>query len=59
MNLDRTGNHHHAEMITKRYYEVIEDREFLEFISKNAKEYYEDYLSPTSSVEHTIKLLGL
>jgi hypothetical protein len=59
MNLDRNGEHHHAEMITKRYLEVIDDTEFLEFISKNAREYYENYLSPTSSVKHTINLLEL
>jgi len=59
MNLDRIGEYHHAEMITKRYLEVINDTEFLDFISKNAREYYENYLSPTSSVEHTIKLIGL
>jgi hypothetical protein len=59
MNLDRTGGHHHAEMITKRYMEVINDQDFLDFISKNAREYYENYLSPTSSVEHTINLMGL
>jgi hypothetical protein len=59
MNLDRNGESHHAEMITKRYLEVIDDTEFLEFISKNAREYYENYLSPTSSVKHTINLLEL
>jgi hypothetical protein len=59
MRLDRTGEHHHAEMITKRYLEVINNQEFLDFVSTNAREYYENYLSPTSSIEHTIKLLNL
>lgn len=59
MNLDRSGLSHHSDMITKRYLEIINDQEFLNFISKNAREYYENYLSPTSSVEHTIKLLNL
>ena len=59
MNLDRNGEHHHAEMITKRYLEVINDTEFLEFISKNARQYYENYLSPVSSIKHTIKLIDL
>jgi hypothetical protein len=59
MNLDRNGLEHHAEMITQRYFDVIDDEEFLNFISKNAREYYENYLSPKNSVEHTIKLLNL
>jgi hypothetical protein len=59
MNLDRNGLSHHAEMVTKRFLEIKDDYSFLEFISKNARKYYEDYLSPTSSVKHTIKLLEL
>lgn len=58
-NLDKNGLPHHAEMITNRYMEIKDDQEFLDFISKNAREYYDSYLSPTSSVKHTINLLGL
>jgi hypothetical protein len=58
MNLDRNGLQHHADMIVKRYLEVKDDSEFLSFISKNAKEYYENHLNPKSSVDFTIKLLG-
>jgi hypothetical protein len=58
MKLDRLGEKHHAELITKRYLEVKDDDEFLNFISKNAKEYYNKYLSPSSSVDFTIKMLG-
>lgn len=58
MNLDRTGEKHHADMITQRYREVIHDTEFLSFISNNAKDYYENYLSPSNSVDLTIKMLG-
>lgn len=57
MNLDRNGSEHHAKMIEKRFSEVKNDKPFLEFISKNARKYYEDFLSPKSSIENTIKLL--
>lgn len=58
MKLDRLGEKHHAELIIERYLEVKDDDEFLNFISKNAKEYYNKYLSPSSSVDFTIKMLG-
>jgi hypothetical protein len=58
MNLDRTGGKIHADMIINRYSEVKDDIDFLNFVSKNAREYYEKYLSPESSVDFTIKLLG-
>jgi hypothetical protein len=46
-------------MITKRFLEVKDDKEFLNFISRNAREYYEKYLSPESSIDYTLKLLDL
>lgn len=58
MKLDRLGEKHHADMIIERYLEVKDDDEFLKFISKNAKEYYDKYLNPSSSVDFTIKMLG-
>ena len=38
--------------------EVKDDMEFLNFVSKNARTYYENYLSPTASVDFTIKTMG-
>jgi hypothetical protein len=58
MNLDRNGLEHHAEMIMERFQQVKEDSEFLRFVSDNARKYYENYLSPTSSVDFTLKLCG-
>lgn len=58
MNLDRNGTKEHAEMIMERYLQVKDDDDFLNFVSENARKYYENYLSPTSSVEYTIKLCG-
>jgi hypothetical protein len=45
-------------MIMERYLQVKDDDDFLNFVSENARKYYENYLSPTSSVEYTIKLCG-
>ncbi len=54
---DRLGNESHAKLLEKRFLEVIEDKNFLNFISKNAREYYETYLSREGRVRHTINLL--
>jgi hypothetical protein len=57
--LDRLGNKSHSDVIVKKFLQVKDFKEFLDFISANAKRYYEEYLSPENSVKHTIKLLGL
>jgi hypothetical protein len=59
LTLDRMGNKEHSQMIMNRFNEIKENKEFLDFISKNARKYYEDFLSPNSSVETTIKILDL
>jgi hypothetical protein len=56
---DKDGNDSHANLITNKFLEVKDNKVFLNFISKNAKKYYEDYLSPTSSIDYTRKLLTL
>ena len=59
LDWDRLGNEEHAKMITNRFLEVKDDTNFLEFISNNARNYYNDYLSTHNNVRHTIKLLDL
>lgn len=56
---DRLGNFEHAKMIEKRFLEVKDDKEFLDFISKNARDYYTTYLNRENNVKHTLNLLGL
>jgi len=56
---DRLGYKEHAEILEKRFLEVVDDTEFLEFIAGNARNYYNDYLSHGNNVKYTIKLLGL
>jgi UDP-glucose 4-epimerase len=59
MDLYRTGNENHAKMVEKRYYEVINDTDFLNFISKNAREYYLKNCTMNSIIKNTHNLLGL
>ena len=56
---DRFALEHHAKMIEQRFLEVIDDTEFLSYISKNAREYYERNLSPKNRVNKTLEILGL
>lgn len=58
LSTDRLGLEKHAKLIEKRFLEVKDDLDFLNFISKNAREYYTTYLNE-NNVNHTIKLLNL
>lgn len=56
---DRLALEHHAKLIEERFKEVVDDVEFLSYISKNAREYYERNLSPKNRVNKTLEILGL
>lgn len=56
---DRLGNEKHSKMLEKRFLEVKDDVEFLNFISNNARNYYETYLNRENRVAHTLNLLEL
>lgn len=56
---DRLANNKHVNMIEERFKEVVDDVEFLSYISKNAREYYERNLSPKNRVNKTLEILGL
>jgi hypothetical protein len=56
---DRLGNETHAKLIETRFNEIINNKNFLNFISKNAREYYKNYLSKESRVKHTLNLLKI
>ena len=57
--IDRVGEKKHADMILKRFIEVKDDKNFLEFISKNARDYYEKHLTIDNSIRLTYKILNL
>jgi hypothetical protein len=56
---DRLGLPHHAKLIEERYLEVTKNKNLINFISKNAKDYYEKYLSRYSRIKYTLELLQL
>lgn len=58
-NSDRNGGEVYVERYVKRFLEVKDDYEFLNFISKNAREYYLNYCSPQNRVKHIINNLEL
>jgi hypothetical protein len=58
-NLDRNGGPEYVEAYRKRFYEVNEDYEFLEYISRNARDYYTQYCSPENRVKHIVNQLEL
>ena len=56
---DRVGNYHHAKKIESKFREVIKDKELLNFISSNARTYYENNLVLDKLIENTYKILNL
>lgn len=59
MSLYRLGNKSHSEKIIKRYNEVKHDEVFLNFISKNAREYYENNCTLLKLKNNTYNYLEL
>jgi hypothetical protein len=54
---DKNGLYHHAKALENKFLETVDNAEFLNFISRNARNYYENFLSPKSSVKITIQLI--
>ena len=59
LQYDRLGGKGHAEKIEQKFKEVINDKEYLAFISKNARKYYEDNLTLENLIKNTYFLLEL
>jgi hypothetical protein len=56
---ERVAEQRHAEAYLNKFKEVKDDIKFLEFISKNAREYYEKYLHPSTRLDHIINILKI
>ena len=56
---DRLGGERHGKLIEQRFNEVKDNRHLLEFVSNNARKYYEKYLSRESRINYTLQLLNL
>jgi len=57
--LDRHGGEQFVKAYVDRFLEVKDDQEFLDFIVKNAREYYIKYCSPKNRKNHLLNLLNL
>lgn len=58
-NADRIGGPEYVEAYIKRFNETKDDKEFLEFIAKNGREYYTQYCSPQNKLKHILNLLNI
>lgn len=56
---DRTGGLNYIDAYTKRFFEVKDDKKFLDFISNNARQYYLENCSPYTRVNKIIDRLEL
>ena len=56
---DRFATQEHARLIEQKFLEVKDNTEYLNFIAKNARKYYTDYISLDDCVNHTLKLLEI
>ena len=56
-NLDRLGGDKYVKAYIDRFLEVKDDQNFLDFISKNAREYYIKHCSPQNRLNHMLTLL--
>ena len=56
---ERMGKQEYADLYVKRFLEVKDDTEFLQFISKNAMEYYDTYLHPNVRIKHIFNMWEL
>lgn len=58
-NKDRIGGDDYVKAYIERFNEAKDDEEFLDYISKNAREYYENYCSLPNRLYHLKNLLEL
>lgn len=58
-NKDREGGPEYVAAHIKRFNEVKDDKEFLKFIAKNAREYYVEYCSQENRLKHILASLEL
>jgi hypothetical protein len=56
---ERIGGQEYVDLYINRFNEVKDDRYFLEFISKNARQYYESFLHPNTRLLNIVESLEL
>ncbi len=58
VHTDRLGLYKHSKIIESKFKEVVSNKEFLNFIGKNSRKYYEEFLSPKNRLKNTISLIN-
>jgi hypothetical protein len=58
-NMDKIGGEKYIEAYTKKFNEVKDNYEFLNFISSNANQYYKNYCSPENRLKTILSQLEL
>ena len=56
---DLAGGQKYREAYIKRFLESKDDKDFLEFVSNNARQYYLDYCSPENRLSHILNRLEI
>lgn len=59
MTFYRHGTKEHVELFMNRYFEVINDEEYLNFVANNARHYYENNLKLDKVCKKTFEILNL
>jgi len=58
-HMDTGGGEAYVQAYKERFLEVKDDKEFLNFITTNARDYYTKYCSPQNRLSHLLNLLEL
>lgn len=58
-HFDRAGGEIYVQAYKEKFLEVKDDYKFLDFISNNARNYYNDFCSPSNKIQHLLNLLYL
>lgn len=56
---DRLGGPEHARKIEQKFKDVVSNKEFLKFVSDNARRYYEDNILTDGMIQNTYKMLEI
>jgi FkbM family methyltransferase len=59
MDVYKYGGEEHAKILESRYYEVLGNEEYLNFVSRNARDYYEKNCEINANIKNTFELLDL
>lgn len=57
--LDRIGGEKYVQAYIDRFLEVKDDKEFLNFVANNGRDYYKKYCSPENRLNHILNLLNI